>query len=83
MRFKHAAIIVAGVLSVPIYSAGASLGNGELRTSKAESSAGVEYAGRLTHTHHHCHIVITWGHAKRRCHTHRHNKIAHHGPLHH
>ncbi|MEM9278174.1 MAG: hypothetical protein AAGA76_06345 [Pseudomonadota bacterium] len=39
--------------------------------------------GKLRHRHRHCHIVFTFGHAKKRCHTHRHNKVAHHGPTYH
>lgn len=37
----------------------------------------------LRHKHRHCHIVITLGHAKKRCHTHRHNKVVHHGAAYH
>ncbi|MGI9351069.1 MAG: hypothetical protein ACR2O3_05860 [Rhizobiaceae bacterium] len=42
----------------------------------------VEKVG-LRHTHRHCHITVTLGHAKKRCHTHRHNKVVHHGAVYH
>lgn len=83
MRFKHAVITGIAVLALPAYAAFASLGDGELQSPKVEKPRGEKHASTLTHVHRHCHIVVTLGHAKRRCHTHRHNKIAHHGPRYH
>lgn len=52
-------------------------------TKKIESRSDVIQVGKLRHRHRHCHITVTLGHAKKRCHTHRHNKVAHHGPRYH
>ena len=83
MRFKHALLIVAAVLALPGYSAIASLGDSGLKSTKAEKNQGVQHAASLRHTHRHCHITVTFGHAEKRCHTHKHNKIVHHGALYH
>lgn len=32
-----------------------------------------------THRHRHCHIGLSLGHMRRKCHTHHHNPIVHHG----
>ncbi len=83
MRLKSALLIVTGVLALPIYSALASLVDTPVNSTKAEKHQGAEYAASLRHTHRHCHITVTLGHAKKRCHTHRHNKIVHHGARYH
>ena len=83
MHIKKAIVVVAAVLAIPAYAALASLSDGQAKLTKAEKVQGVEVASRFRHTHRHCHITITWGHATRRCHTHRHNKVAHHGIAYH
>lgn len=51
--------------------------------NKAMQSEADQEIAHLRHKHHHCHVTVTLGHVKRRCHTHRHNKVVHHGPLYH
>ena len=70
--------MIAGLAFVPLSSAAPYLNS----TKKAESRGDVVKVG-LRHTHRHCHVVVTLGHVKKRCHKHRHNKVVHHGANYH
>ncbi|MEM9329738.1 MAG: hypothetical protein AAGA53_00330 [Pseudomonadota bacterium] len=78
--FGKFALLAAFALAASSISGAALLSNS---TQTVQPKGDVINVGKLRHRHRHCHIVVTLGHAKKRCHTHRHNKIAHHGPIYH
>lgn len=80
---RKSLMIIAGLaLFAGVSAAGAALLESAPKAKSAQTSDAVKEAS-LRHTHRHCHIVVTLGHAKKRCHTHRHNKVVHHGARYH
>lgn len=81
MRVLIGSAVFAAMLSLPL-AVSAAVTEKHVKTPAAKSTQTQE-ATNLRHTHRHCHVVVTLGHSKKRCHTHRHNKVVHHGPKYH